>query len=207
MNTQLYPLAFLLSLLIILTSGCTALIKPRVKTEVRSLKAGEYALDSTHASLTFKVKHLDLSWYVGRFNTFDASLQFNPQALEDTKLEAIVEMASIDSNDSKLEETLRGGSWFDVEQYPQAYFSTQSVDVLDDDSFIFTGLLDWRGQTHPVQLKAVFLGGANNMLTGKYTVGFTASGELDRTLFGVDQYTGLVGETIYLSVEAEFQKQ
>ena len=196
-----------LCLLLIFVSGCTTLLKPRVKTELRSLKAGAYALDSTHASLSFKVKHLDLSYYVGRFNRFDASLSFDPEALQETQLEAIVEMSSIDSNDAQLEDTLRSDDWFDVERFPQAYFSTQSVEVLDDNSFIFTGVLEWREQTHPVQLKAVFLGGANNMLTGKYTLGFSATGTFNRAQFGVDKYSGLVGEDVFLSIEAEFQKQ
>jgi len=79
--------------LIFALGGCTALLKPQVKTEVRALKAGEYALDTTHASLVFKVKHLDLSYYVGRFNRFEASLRFDPELLQNTQLEAIVDMA------------------------------------------------------------------------------------------------------------------
>ena len=191
---------------LVLLASCTSLIKPRVKTELRSLKGGEFVLDSTHASLLFKVKHLDLSYYIGRFNNFEANLSFDPEKLLETRLQAIVNMSSVDSNDAELESTLKSSGWFDVERYPQAYFSTESVKVLSDDSFIFTGILEWRGQKHPIELKAVFLGGANNMLTGKYTLGFTATGTMLRSQFGVDKYLGLVADKITLNIDAEFQR-
>ena len=196
----------LFALFILLLASCTSLIKPRVKTELRSLKGGEFVLDTKHASLLFKVKHLDLSYYIGRFNRFEANLSFDPEKLEETRLEAVVDVASVDSNDEELESTLKSSGWFDVERYPQAYFSTESVEVLEDDSFIFTGILEWRDERHPIQLKAVFLGGANNILTGKYTLGFTATGKMLRSQFGVDKYLGLVADEITLNIDAEFQK-
>ena len=65
--------------LTILLSSCVSLLVPTVNTEVVSLKAGQYKLDKAHATLLFKVQHLGLSTYVGRFNNFDASLDFDPE--------------------------------------------------------------------------------------------------------------------------------
>jgi len=40
--------------------------------------AGTYGIDPTHASVTFKVSHLGLSYYTARFTKIDATLKFDP---------------------------------------------------------------------------------------------------------------------------------
>ena len=45
-----------------LLSACVSLITPKVESDVVELKAGQYSLDSTHATLLFKIQHL------GHFN-------------------------------------------------------------------------------------------------------------------------------------------
>ena len=42
--------------------------------------AGEYVLDKTHASITWKVKHLGLSNYTARFASFDSVLVLDPDS-------------------------------------------------------------------------------------------------------------------------------
>ena len=58
-------------------AGCASLVAPKVASEPAALRAGAYALDSNHASLLFKINHLGYSSYVGRFEKFDATLDFD----------------------------------------------------------------------------------------------------------------------------------
>lgn len=53
-------------------------------------KSGDFQLDTAHSSLVFKVKHLGLSYFVGRFNQFDANLAFEATKPEQAKLGAVV---------------------------------------------------------------------------------------------------------------------
>ena len=188
-------------------TGCLSLITPSVKTEVAQLKKGQYQVDPSHTALLFKIEHLGLSTYVGRFNKVDASLDFDPDDLAATKLNAVVYTASVDVNNAELEETLNKRSWFHTTQYPQATFETLSVEVLSDSSFKFTGALTLRGVTEPVVLDAKFNGGANNFLTGRYTLGFSATTKIQRSKFGLDKYVGMVGDTVELEIYAEFLRQ
>jgi len=187
-------------------AGCVSLLTPKVEQEVAQLKSGSYGLDQSHAALLFKVQHLGLSTYVGRFNTLDASLEFNPGKLAETRLTALVDMASIDINDESLAKRIRGPQWFNVGKYPQAKFSTLEVKPLSENRFGFIGQLDWRGIIKPITLTVTFHGGANNILTGKYTLGFSAEGHFNRSDFGLDAYLPLVGDRIELEGHAEFQK-
>lgn len=190
----------------LLLSGCVSLITPKVQEDIIKLKSGSYRLDKTHASLLFKIRHLGLSTYVGRFNDFDATLEFDPNDMASAKLSAVVEMKSLDINDESLEKDLLGRSWLNVEKYPQAVFESDLVTPISDTEFVFKGNLKWRGITRSISVNAVFEGGANNILTGKYTLGFSAQGQFLRSDFDVDKYIPLVGDTVIFETYAEFLK-
>jgi len=185
-------------------ASCGTLIKPNVKTGIVQLEKGSYKLDQTHVSVLFKINHMGLSTFVGRFNKVDATLEFDPDNIAAAKLSAIIDVASIDANNPDLEETLRGSSWLDTEKYPQAFFKTTSVKVLDQNSAVFNGELTLHGVTAPINLTVTFNGGANNMLTGFYTLGFSAVSTFNRSTFGVDYLIPAIGDAVAIEVFAEF---
>jgi polyisoprenoid-binding protein YceI len=61
--------------------------------------------------------------------------------------------------------------------------------------------------TAPVDLTVTFNGGGNNMLTGFYTLGFSATSKFNRSTFGVDYLIPAVGDEVTIEVFAEFQQQ
>ena len=196
--------ALILGLLLV---GCGSLIKPNVKTGIAQLEKGSYKLDQTHVAVLFKINHMGLSTFVGRFNKVDATLEFDPNNIAAARLSAIIDVTSVDVNNLDLEETLRGSNWFDTKKYPQAFFKTTSVSVIDQNSARFTGDLSLHGITAPIELTVTFNGGANNMLTGFYTLGFSATGDLSRSAFGIDYLVPAIGDQVALEVFAEFQQQ
>lgn len=192
--------------ILLLLASCGTLIKPNVKTGIVQLEQGSYQLDQTHVAVLFKINHMGLSTFVGRFNKVDATLEFDPNNIAAAKLSAVIDVASIDVNNHDLEETLRGSSWFDTEKYPQAFFKTISVNLLDQNSAVFGGELTLHGVTAPMNLTVTFNGGANNMLTGFYTLGFSAASTFNRSTFGVDYLIPAIGDAVAIEVFAEFQK-
>lgn len=191
---------------VLATAACSSWLQPKVEAEVSQLQPGQYQLDPNHAALIFKIQHLGLSTFVGRFNQLQASLDFDPDNISNTRLDAQVMIESIDVNNQELAETLRGGGWFDAAQFPVATFTTESVQSGEAESFDFTGLLTLHGVTRPVTLAVQFHGGADNWLTGKYTLGFSATGQIKRSDFAIDSFIPLVGDEVELEVYAEFQR-
>lgn len=192
--------------IVIVLSGCVSLITPKVQSDFVELKSGDYTLDKTHARLLFKIRHLGLSSYVGRFNDFDATLTFDPSDMASASLTTVIDMRSLDINDEGLTDDLLGRSWLRTAEFPQATFNSTQVSPISDTEFEFTGNLSWRGVTKPIVIKAVFEGGANNMLSGKYTLGFSAKGRFLRSDFGMDKYIPLVGDEVVIETYAEFLK-
>ena len=189
-------------------AGCDRLITPDFNTEVAELRGGAYTLDKTHASLLWKINHLGFSSYIGRFNDFDATLDFDPENVENSSLEVIINTESIDVNNPEFAEDLRGEDWFNVAAFPQAiYRTTRFVEAVDEDTFVFEGDLTLLGNTAPVTMTVDFNGGGRNFLTRRYTLGFEASAEFQRSDFGLDNMVTFgVGDDIELEVHVEFQE-
>lgn len=196
----------LIVIVVVLLSGCISWLAPKVEAEIIKLKPGQYSLDKSHTSVLFKIQHLELSTYVGRFNDFNASLNFDPAHIEKMQLNATVEIDSLDINNPDLKDDLMGRSWFNQSQFPQASFVTRSVSLVADNQFEFVGDLSWRGVTKSIELIVTFHGGATNILTQKYTLGFSARGSFLRSEFGMNAFIPLVGDKVDIEVYSEFQK-
>ncbi len=188
----------------LLLSSCVALVRPNFETEVIKLREGQYTLDPRHSFVLFKVGHLGLSTYVGRFNEFQAVLEFDPDNLPATTLQGVVEMASVDTGDTEVDSLLSEPDWLDTARFPQAEFITTQVQDIGSSQIAISGALTLRGVTRDIKLTGTFNGGADNLLTRRYTLGFTATGQFSRSEFGIDGFSGLVGDEVAIEVFAEF---
>lgn len=205
-------LKYLISLFAALTlTGCAYLIapvlKPNVSQRAQDVQAGDFILDPKHASLIFKIDHLGYSTYVGRFETLDARLAFDPAAPETAQLQASAEVSSLDIGNDEFASELTGPGWLDAAHFPEISFRSTSIRVTGENRGEITGDLTLHGVTRPVTLQTTFNGGANDRLRAAYVAGFSATATIDRTDFGVSKYSGLITNTIHVEIEAEFIQQ
>ncbi len=191
---------------IVSISGCASLLKPKLKQRLVDIKQGNYQLDPKHSTLLFKIDHMGFSKFVGRFNQFQASLVFDPSVIENSRLEAVVDMTSVDVNNVKFERALKGRFWFNSENFPQGIFRTTSATKVGEGHLRFLGDLTFLGVTKEIELDVKVNGAANNMISGKYTLGFSASTSFSRSAFGLDRYVPAVGDLVELEIHAEFQQ-
>jgi polyisoprenoid-binding protein YceI len=199
------PLIALLCLLPL--AACGYLIPAHHQTlDPAALESGAYRLDTDHASLHFKVDHLGFSTLVGRFDQIEASLDFDPADPTASKLAVRIQTGSLSINPKVLQDDLRGGSWFDVANYAEASFESRKITVTGPDSGQVEGDLTLHGVTKPVTLDVTFNGGGNNLLTGAYTLGFSATGTIKRSEFGLGAYVPAIGDDVILEIHAEFKR-
>ncbi|WP_158586682.1 YceI family protein [Henriciella mobilis] len=188
-------------------AGCAALLTPDVEATPEALRPGAYELDTAHAALVFKIGHMGFSDFIGRFDDFDASLDFDAENPESARLEAIVDMTSLNLPDKDFAATLMGPGWFDAEAYPQAIFRSTGIEVTGEATGRVTGDLTLHGQTHPVSLEVTFNGGANDTLRGAYVTGFSATATINRSDFGISKFVGPVSDEVELIIEVEFMRE
>lgn len=189
-------------------AGCGRLLPANDQTiEPTFLEGGDYRLDPDHFSLLWKVSHLGFSQFVGRFHRVDATLGFDPAAPAASRLEVLVDTASVDSRVPALDDILRGPGWLDTAQFPQAVFRSTAIEVTGADAGTITGELTLHGVTRPATLAVTFNGGADNLLTGRYTLGFSATTTIRRSEFGVTNLVPAIGDEVALEIQAEFLRQ
>ncbi|MFT6907784.1 MAG: polyisoprenoid-binding protein YceI [Glaciecola sp.] len=222
MNTQMFFVAFkrspqkhlnkkrfrtlLIVSMLFLTSSCVSWLQPTLKQEIVEIKAGEYKLDKDHAALLFKINHMGFSSYVGRFNEFNVSLNFDPKNIENSSVQAVIDMRSIDVNNPEFAATLIGNSWLDTLSFPQAIFRSVSIQKIDGEKVRIEGKLTFLGITKTVLMTAKLNGAANNPLTRMYTLGFTANMRFKRSDFGLKKFIPIVGDEVEIEIQSEFQR-
>lgn len=210
MNIQSILMTSCLVTSMVLTS-CSTLTPVPKTSAAAAFTSGNYTLDKTHAALLVRISHFGVSSYVGRFNDFDAVLDFDAENPAAAKLRATVQTASLDVNNESFAKTLTGSEWLDSAAHPEAIFVLDDVSVTGGNTGSVSGQLTLRGITMPVTFDVEFLAGLTNPLTRKYTVGFEAHGEINRSDYGIDKYLSIAGDkfdfdTVKLEFNGEFQR-
>lgn len=175
--------------------------------------AATYKLDPTHASVTWKVKHMGLSNYTARFTKIDATLTFDPANKAASKLNVRIDPKSIRTDypfpdkvdfDTKL---AMGEEWFNAGEFGSITFTSTKVEMTGDNTAKVTGDLTLLGVTKPVVLDAVLNGAIEHPITKKPAVGFSATGTIKRSEFGMMKYIPMIGDEVQLLIETEFSAE
>lgn len=175
-------------------------------TDPKAVPSGVYQLDVNHASITFKILHMGFSYYTGRFNKMEGTLNYNNADPEKSELDITLYPNSVDTNNAKLEEELRGDKWFDVIKFQRATFHATKIERTGPTTGKITGDFTFKGETHPVVLETTLVGAGEHTFFKKPTLGFTAIGSLKRSEFNVPNGIPMVGDEVRFQIEAEFNK-
>ncbi|NBX03262.1 MAG: polyisoprenoid-binding protein [Alphaproteobacteria bacterium] len=202
--TKHLVLAALLSLT--LASSASAQEIARGTPDLKAAASGAYTLDKGHANVVFSINHLGYSGYIGRFNSIDGNLKFDPTAPEKSSVSIHIDPASIDTNNAKLEEELKTDKFFNVAKFPDITFESTKVVKTSDTTGDITGNLTLMGVTKEVTLKTTFNGAGKNPFNSKPKLGFSAKGSIKRSDFGMSGYIPAVGDEVLLTIEVEFDQ-
>ncbi len=170
--------------------------------------SGNYVLDPQHTSVIWSVSHVGLSNYKARFDKVSGVLDFDAGALEASRLDISIDPASVSTGLPDFDETIAYESqYFDAETYPEIRFVSTGIDVTGEQTGTITGDLTFRGQTRPVILDVVFNGAGKSFGHPGETLGFSATGQINRSDFGLTTLKNFgIGEVVTLAIETEFNE-
>lgn len=167
------------------------------------VRAGDYKLDKSHAKILWSVSHFGFSTYTGEFTDFDARLTLDPARPERSRLSATIALASVATHNDALDTHLRAADFFDAAAHPTATFVSTSVRPTGPRTALVTGNFTLRGVTRPLTLDVVFNAAGDNM-AGTYTAGFSATGTIRRSDYGMTYAVPAVGDEVELRISGEF---
>jgi len=167
---------------------------------------GEYALDPRHASLLIRVPHMGgFSRYTMRFNKLTGSFAYDPAGWQATKVVISVDPRSIDTEDNGFNRTIAG--YFEPVKYPVILFNSTALTADAEGKGQLTGDLTFHGVTKPVTLDVEFNGVGPGLLGAGTRMGFSGTGKIKRSEFGVTQARPFAADVVGLEFEVEFVKK
>ncbi len=145
------------------------------------LPIGVWHVDPVHSTVEFQAKHMMIATVKGRFNAFQGALEVDERG---PRMFGTIEVASIDTRDTRRDEHLRSPDFFDAANHPQMRFDSTRIEPTGKDTFRITGDLTIREVTRPVELEATFQGTGRDPW-GSERAALEVRGQIDRKDFGL----------------------
>lgn len=169
---------------------------------VQTFAAEKMELDASHTYPHFKISHLGFSTMHGRFDTTEGTMVLDREGTG-SKVEVVIQAASINTGHAKRDEHLRNEDFFNVDKYPTIEYSSSKVTFTGEDTAIVEGSLTMMGITKPVRLNVDQINCGTHPMTLAFTCGFNATTTLNRSEFGIKKYLPMLGDEIAIEIEAE----
>src|SRR5687768_12531453 len=85
-------------------------------TAVRA--ADSYQIDAVHSSVLFKIKHLGVADFYGRFNDVSGTVSFDNADPSKSSVALEVKVESVDTHNEKRDQHLKSPDFFNSKQFP-----------------------------------------------------------------------------------------
>lgn len=174
-------------------------------------------VDGAHTEINFNVRHF-FTPVTGSFDSYEANLVFDAEHPENSTVEVVIDVASVNTGNEKRDNHLRSGDWFEADKYPHITFTSNSVRQLGPGTLAARGNLTMKDVTREVELQIDMLGTKDippqmqQMLGGVTQVAsFQAETKLDRRDYGVGvgnwAETMVVGADVEISIAVEANRK
>jgi polyisoprenoid-binding protein YceI len=141
----------------------------------------------------------------GHFETFTAAIDFDPDDLAASRIEVVIDVASIATGHRDRDLTLRSPAFFDVARWPSARFASDEIEHRQDERYEARGTLTMRDVTRDVVLPFALAIAPHPETPGALQA--RAAGELTvrRLDYGIGQgdfaSTATVGDEVVIRIE------
>ncbi|HEX8388945.1 MAG TPA: YceI family protein [Sphingomonas sp.] len=166
--------------------------------------AGTYKVDPNHTQVTWRVNHLGFSLLQGQFGASGGSITVDPARPQATRMEVAFDLNQLSTTSGGFTTHLKSADFFDVAKHPTARFVSRSVTMRGNDATVL-GDLTIKGITKPVTLQASFVGAGPNPRSKKLNFGFRATGQVNRSDFGLGMAAPAVSDRVDLEINAAFE--
>lgn len=144
-----------------------------------------YELDPIHTYAGFSIRHLMITQQRGQFHNVSGMLRLDRNDVTRSKVEAVIDVKSIDTHMPQRDDHLRSPDFFDVEKYPTITFASKQIERTGNGRLIIQGDLTMHGVTKSVVLDAEPVSPETQDPFGNIKVGTSATTVLSRREFGL----------------------
>jgi polyisoprenoid-binding protein YceI len=168
--------------------------------------ADVYAVDTSHSTVLFRIKHMNVSYSYGLFSDVTGTVTIDHQDPTRGALDIKVATDSLDTNNPKRDQHLKSPDFLNAKQFPAITFKSTKIAAAGPHTYDVTGDLTLHGATHPVTISLVHTGSGKGP-TGGELVGFETTFAIKRSEFGMTNMVGPVGDEVRITVALEAAKK
>ncbi|MFM2360256.1 MAG: hypothetical protein RLY16_2249 [Bacteroidota bacterium] len=168
-----------------------------------------WAVDTAHSEIGFKIRHLMISNIRGTFKVFDASIYTTQNDFTTAQIDLWIDATSLNTGNEERDAHLKGPDFFDVVNFPQIFFVSNTISKPDKHGkHELWGDLTIKGIKKNIEL-CVYFGGLIDDPWGNQRAGFSVTGKINRKDWGLNWNTILeagglmVGDEIELNCDLE----
>ena len=160
-----------------------------------------YTIDATHSSVEFSVRHMMVSNVKGSFQKVTGTAVYDPKNLAASKLDATIDVNTVNTNEPKRDAHLKSPDFFDVAKYPSMTFKSTRF-AKSANGLKVTGDLTIHGVTKPVTFNVETTPEVKDAY-GKLRLGASAAATINRKDFGLTWNTVLEAGGVAVSAEVK----
>lgn len=172
----------------------------------------KWAVDASHSSVDFSIRHMMISKVKGTFHSYEANIEADPEDLTSASISFSIDLASIDTRNNDRDNHLKSGDFFDVEQFPKMTFNATKITKTGEGEYEVSGDLSLHGVTRTESFDVTYEGGGKNPW-GVEVVGYNVEGKIKRSDYGLTYNAALetggvlIGDEVKVSLEIQASMQ
>lgn len=169
-------------------------------------------IDPAHSAAQFKVRHMMISNVKGEFSQIKGQLQLDGTDITQSRVEASIDAATINTRDPQRDAHLISSDFLDVENFPTLSFKSREVSRTGDIELAVWGELTLHGVTRSVVFDVEGPSAPVKDPWGNPRIGLSATTQINRKDYGLNWNTALeaggilLGDDVAITLDVEFVK-
>jgi len=146
--------------------------------------AQSFKVDSGHSAALFRITHLGIGAFHGRFNEVKGEVTWADDNLAGSSISVEIPIGSLDSNSEKRDQHLKSPDFFSAKQFPVMTFKSSAVKK-EGAGYAITGTLTLRGVSKEITIQATKIGEGDRGPRFGYRAGFETVFTIKRSDYGM----------------------
>ncbi len=161
----------------------------------------QWAVDSTHSSIDFSVRHMGVFTVRGTMGPLSGTGTSEDDKLASATLS--IDVTGINTNNADRDTHIKTAEFLNVEAYPTINFVSTSIVSDGGTGYTISGDLTIAGHTQPITVNAEAVAPVTDPW-GNFRAGLTGSGSLKRSEFGLTWNSVMETGHVMISDEVKF---
>jgi polyisoprenoid-binding protein YceI len=166
--------------------------------------ADSYQVDPIHSSMVFRVKHMNVANFYGRFNNISGSFTLDNDPSK-CSFNVQIKTDNVDTGNTMRDQHLKSPDFFNAAQFPSISFKSTQVKKSGDEAYDVTGDMELHGVKKSVTAKVTKTGSGN--MRGRQIAGAEAVLAVKRSDFGMTFALDSLGDEVQITMSLEGGKQ